>query len=132
MENRGTGLTSRRPHGWEHQSFIGLTGHESPQGPSQTSKPTTRSMQGVIPGCIVDAIASTPSNFINQIIAGRPGMSKERSMPGDDSNIVKAGLGTAGGFPPSGEGTGKGMTSKGGIVGSAMGGTHIGGGKGGF
>lgn len=127
MESRAAGgLTHRRPAGWEHSSRIDFNEggpNGSPQGPGKGIEPTSRSMQGVIPGEIGTQLDQAPGGFLGQILMGRPGMALERSKPGDDSNIVPSSFG------PSSKGP---MVTKGGVQGGAALNRHIGSGSGGF
>ena len=87
----GTGLRPQRmPKEWEKRP-LPMT-QESPQGPSELR--SARPAQGVFPSEVVDTLAASPGGFLTQIVAGRPGMERERAKPGDDTNV-----GGTGGIP---------------------------------
>lgn len=91
----GTGLRpNRMPSEWEKRP-LQMTGAQAagPQGPSQLR--STGTPQGAaFPSDVINVLEESGS-FISQILAGRPGMEKERSKPGDNSNQS----GPLGGFP---------------------------------
>jgi hypothetical protein len=120
MSVQGMPSPNRMPSEWMKET-LPMT-KESPQGPAVTSRPTSRDFapsaesrmmgQAPIPGDVQTAFEQSPGSFLNQILAGRPGMAGERSVPGDDGN-VQLGNGT-------GEEQAKGSASKHGISGNRV------------
>ena len=96
MVGEGAMRPAQRPPGEWVKETLPITA-ESPQGPSKTSMPTSRdfvpgseSRSGLapIPGDIQTVFDDSPGSFLNQIMAGRPGMALERSVPGNDGNVA--------------------------------------------
>lgn len=114
-ESRGTGLTQRRPTGWERRPAVPMSGAQAagPQGPSQLR--SAGQAQGEFPSQVIDTLADAPGGFITQLIAGRPGIEAQRSQPGNAGNVA----GSLGGFP--GPNTGLSHTTGKSVVGKTSG-----------
>lgn len=83
----------RVPNEWEKRP-LEMT-KESPQGPEVTSRPTMRSLApgaesrsglAPLPGEVV-TVLEEGGGFTAQMLAGRPGMQRERSVPGESGNL---------------------------------------------
>ncbi len=115
----GTGLRPNRPPGQWVKQGLEMT-KMSPQGPAvgKMATGTSRSLtpQGEIPDQVGEVIDQGGSSFISQVVAGRPGQQVRETPTGGGGNT-----GGTTGFPAAGLGSGKGMTSKSGVMGSTLG-----------
>jgi hypothetical protein len=104
MENRGTGLTPRKPPSpWERKPLE--LGKEADQGAMKTGTPTTRSMDRQPND--VQQMFDQAGNYVGQILTGRPGMQPERATPatnqGDTGGFGAEDLDHTTGKPTKGE-----------------------------